>query len=67
MANEVKEETEDRFYVHVAKYEADGFTNENARKEAELMMLTVKLCTRGIRRLLRAFLNFTKVNYTDPL
>ena len=40
MANEVKEETEDRFNVHIAKYEADGFTKENARKEAELMMLT---------------------------
>ena len=26
MANEIKEETEERFKAHVQKYQADGFT-----------------------------------------
>ena len=30
MANEIKEETEERFKTHVQKYQADGFTLKQA-------------------------------------
>ena len=34
MANEIKEETEERFKAHVQKYQADGFTLKQAKEEA---------------------------------
>ena len=39
MANEIKEETEERFKAHVQKYQADGFTLKQAKEEAEMVML----------------------------
>ena len=36
MANEIKEETEERFKAHVQKYQADGFTLKQAK---EMVML----------------------------
>ena len=40
MANEIKEETEERFKAHVQKYQADGFTLKQAKEEAEMVMLS---------------------------
>ena len=39
IANEIKEETEERFKAHVQKYQADGFTLKQAKEEAEMVML----------------------------
>ena len=39
MANEIKEETEERFKTHVLKYQVDGFTLKQAKEEAEMVML----------------------------
>ena len=39
MANQIKEETEERFKAHVQKYQADGFTCKQAKEEAEMVML----------------------------
>ena len=39
MANEVKEETEERFTAYVQKYQADGFTLKQAKEEAEMVTL----------------------------
>ena len=39
MANEIKEETEERFKAHVQKCQADGFTLKQAKEEAEMVML----------------------------
>ena len=39
MANEIKEETQERFKAHVQKYQADGFTLKQAKEEAEMVML----------------------------
>ena len=39
MANQIKEETEERFKAHVQKYQADGFTLKQAKEEAEMAML----------------------------
>ena len=36
MADEIKEETEERFKAHVQKYQADGFTLKQAKQEAEI-------------------------------
>ena len=39
VANEIKEETEERFKTHVQKYQADGFTLKQAKEEIEMVML----------------------------
>ena len=39
MANEIKEQTEERFKAHVQKYQADGFTLNQAKEEAGMVML----------------------------
>ena len=41
MANDIKEETQERFKTHVQKYQADGFTLKQAKEEAEMVMLPV--------------------------
>ena len=46
MANEIKEETEERFKAHVQKYQADGFTLKQAKEEAE--MVIDKSCIKSI-------------------
>ena len=40
MANEIKEETEERFKAHVQKYQADGYMLKQAKEEAEMVMLS---------------------------
>ena len=66
MANEIKEETEERFKAHVQKYQADGFTLKQAKEEAEMVMLP------GDRQMMyKKYLTFLKtlftVNCKDPL
>ena len=39
MANEIKEETEERFKAHVQKYLPDGLMLKQAKEEAEMVML----------------------------
>ena len=36
MANEIKDEEEERFKAHVQKYQAEGFTLKQAKEEAEM-------------------------------
>ena len=38
MANEIQEETEERFKAHFQKYQTDGFMLKQAKEEAEMVM-----------------------------
>ena len=59
MANEIKEETEERFKAHVQKYQADGFTLKQAKEEAEMVMLP------GDRQIMyKKYLTFLKKLFT---
>ena len=59
MANEIKEETEERFKAHVQKYQADGFTLKQAKEEAEMVMLS------GDRQIMyKKYLAFLKTLFT---
>ena len=59
MANEIKEETEERFKAHVQKYQADGFTLKQAKEEAEMIMLS------GDRQIMyKKYLAFLKTLFT---
>ena len=59
MANEIKEETEERFKAHVQKYQADGFTLKQAKEEAEMVMLS------GDRQMMyKKYLTFLKTLFT---
>ena len=59
MANEIKEETEERFKAHVQKYQADGFTLKQAKEEAEMVMLS------GDRQIMyKKYLSFLKTRFT---
>ena len=59
MANEIKEETEERFKAHVQKYQADGFTLKQAKEEAEMVMLP------GDRQMMyKKYLTFLKTLFT---
>ena len=58
MANEIKEETQERFKAHVQKYQADGFTLK-AKEEAEMVMLP------GDRQMMyKKYLAFLKTLFT---
>ena len=59
MANEIKEETEERFKAHVQKCQADGFTLKQAKEEAEMVMLP------GDRQMMyKKYLTFLKTLFT---
>ena len=59
MANEIKEETEERFKANVQKYQADGFTLKQAKEEAEMVMLP------GNRQIMcKKYLKFLKKLFT---
>ena len=59
MANEIKEETQERFKAHVQKYQADGFTLKQAKEEAEMVMLP------GDRQMMyKKYLAFLKTLFT---
>ena len=59
MANEIKEETEERFKAYVQKYQADGFTLKQAKEEAEMVMLS------GDRQIMyKKYLAFLKTLFT---
>ena len=59
MANQIKEETEERFKAHVQKYQADGFTLKQAKEEAEMVMLP------GDRQIMyKKYLAFLKTLFT---
>ena len=59
MANEIKEETEERFKAHVQKYQADGFMLKQAKEEAEMVMLP------GDRQIMyKKYLSFLKKLFT---
>ena len=69
MANEIKEETEERFKAHVQKYEADGFTLKQAKEEAEMVMLPGdrQIMYKKYLAFLKKLFTFHKVNCTAPL
>ena len=51
MANEIKEETEERFKTHVQKYQADGFTlkqAERGKKRWSCSQVIDKSCIKSI-------------------
>ena len=59
MANEIKEETEERFKAYVQKYQAGGFTLKQAKEEAEMVMFS------GDRQIMyKKYLAFLKTLFT---
>ena len=59
MANEIKEETEERFKAHVQKYQADGFTLKQAKEQVGMVMLP------GDRQIMyKKYLAFPKTVFT---
>ena len=69
MANEIKEETEERFKANVQKYQVDGFTLKQAKEEAEMVMLPgdQQMMYKKYLTFLKTLFTFRKVNCIDRL